>query len=234
MTTMSAFFETKNIFAQYTSFETSLAFDEWNSRPHDQKAALLFVQFFASIVAAWEKANSFDFIPGDDGVSVVCQYLEKNVSKIEENPSRFTASYIYRVAYNCMYCICHDLKSVKDRWENETSNIVAHDGSELDLFDTVAASDSAADDVYFMEEFRSKFWAVVEQSGLEAQKVIDYLLSGDPSSLKKVNKNSKSYANDILRDVEVSLDKVEDILAQLRKNLQAAGLDPQVAFAAEM
>lgn len=225
MANISAFYETKNTFSQYTLYDHPLTFAEWDARPREQKSALLFVQFYNSIVAAWDSANSYNFIAGEDGVSIVCQYLEKNVAKIEENPARFTASYIYRVAYNCMYCICHDLKSVKDRWDNETSAIVIADGSEIDLLEAAPSGEGSAEDVFILDEFREKFWQIVNETGIEAQKVTDYLLSGDPAALKKVRKNNPAYAVDPLRDVEVSLDKVEEILEQLRQNLRKAGMD---------
>lgn len=217
MANISAFYETRNLFIQYTSFCKDLTYDQWKAAPQEKKSALLFVQFYDQICQAWHKANAFDFIPGEDGVSVVCQYLEKNVPIIDEQPSRFKPSYIYKVAYNCMYCICHDLKSVKDRWDNETSAYTECDGKELCLFDAVVDRSSAADESYERLLFQQKFWAAISEAGLEAEKVVNYLLSGDEADLKKVSKRSKSYReDDPLAEVSVMLDDVERIVENLR------------------
>jgi len=219
MAAISTFDETRNIFISYTNYRRPLTYEQWHAAPQQHKLALLYVQFYPDIISAWSRANAYNFIPDEDGVSIVCQYLEKNVAKIDDDPKRFTASYIYRVAYNCMYCICHDIKGIKDRWDNEIPNITYSGGDEIDLFDTVASSKGSAEDVYEHESFEQRFWKVIEDAGLPAEKVLNYLLSGDAADLKKVSKRSKSWATDPLRDVSVSLDEVEAIIADLRVKL---------------
>ncbi len=220
MANLSAFYETRDCFRTLTQFEGQLSYDEWINSPRDHKAALLFVNFFSKMIQAWDKANRFDYIPGEDGVSIVCQYLEKNVPKIEEEPNKFSEAYIYKVAYNCMYCICHDLKSVQDRWDNETSNVVAYQGEELNLFDTCADNRGSAEDSAFYTEEQKKFWELVEGSDPKCQKVIDYLLSNDPKMLKKLSKRNRNYENDPLRDIEVKLDEAQELINQMREKLE--------------
>ncbi len=221
MANMTAFFETRDLFIELTQFDHQLTYEEWSSAPKDHKAALLFVNFFNKMIQAWDRANRFDFIPGEDGVSIVCQYLEKNVPIIEQNDKKFTEAYIYRVAYNCMYCICHDLKSVKDRWENETSSIVTYEGEELSLFDTISDKSGSAENRFLSEVLKKDFWELVEGNDPKCQKVIDYLLSGDVKSLKKVNKNNKDYSIDPLRDIEVSIEEAEEIINELKERLNS-------------
>lgn len=248
MATLAAFYETRNLYRTYTGYTEPLSFEEWAKRPQGEKAALLFVQFFDQITLAWEKANAFDFIEGEEGVSIVLQYLEKQVAQdqyykkddpkkkasaefrkknpdkfftttrriIEEDPRKFTPAYIYRVAYNCMYCICHDLKSVQDRWDNETSAITIYDGKELSVFDQIADYSGSAEQVAEDLTFETEFWRVVEDAGLTAEKVMRYLLSGDANDLKKANPRSKQYENDPLRDIEVSPEMLEEVIEDLR------------------
>lgn len=223
MANVSAFYATRNLFIELTQFDKQLSYEDWMSRPQDHKAALLFVNFFSKMIQAWDKANKFDFIPDEDGVSIVCQYLEKNVAKIEENPNKFSEAYIYKVAYNCMYCICHDLKSVKDRWDNETSSTVVYQGEELSLFDTVADAHGSAEHEFLHKTDNKEFWDLIEDSDPKCQKVIDYLLSEDPKSLKKISKRNKNYASDPLRDIEVSLEEAERIISEIRTKLESAG-----------
>ena len=224
MAKLEAFYSTRDMFIELTQFDHQLSYEEWCKSPQDHKAALLFVNFFSKMIQAWDKANRFDFIPGEDGVSVVCQYLEKNVARIEQEPKKYTEAYIYKVAYNCMYCICHDLKSVNDRWENETSSIVSYQGEELSVFDTVSDSRGSAEQVYLTDNDQKAFWDIVESSDPKCQKVIDYLLSNDVKSLKKVSKNSKLYSVDPLRDVQVSLEEAEEMIAEIKEALEVKRL----------
>ena len=217
MASLAPFYAARNMYREFTNYKEPLTFEEWNKYPHNKKAALLYVQYFDQIVLAWGKANAFDFIDDDDGVSIIGQYLEKNVTKIENQPSRFKPGYIYTVAYNCMYCICHDLKSVKDRWENETSGIVIHDGQELSLFDTVPDQKGSAEETYLSGSFEDEFWRVIEDEGMSAEKVMRYLLSGDAVDLKKLSTRNKRYKIDPLRDVDVPVEYVESILSSLRE-----------------
>jgi len=240
-----AFSETRKCFLNNISYTAPLKFEEWVNIPDDQKAVYLFVQFYDSIVMAWHKANQFDFVESEEGVSTVMQYLEKQVNdihlkghpkkkvshsyyiahpkecevkrRIEDNPSRFSSSYIYKIAYNCLYCICHDLVSVKDRWAYEVGSVVEYDGEHLDLFNIASINNTAVDNEIEYSAFESEFWKVVAPLGEKGQKAMRYLLSGDPSQLKKLGKKSRQYKADPLRDVEVSESELSEIISQLRE-----------------
>ncbi len=220
MANLAAFYETRHCFSELTQYTKQLSYEEWMQSPRDHKAALLFVNFFNKMIQAWDKANRYDFIPGEEGVSTVCQYLEKNVPKIENEPAKFSEAYIYKVAYNCMYCICHDLKSVQDRWDNETSSIYSNGETEINLFDTCADRKGSAEDVALLSEENRKFWDIVESDDPKCQKVINYLLSGDPKSLKKLSKNNKNYDADPLRDIKVSLEEAQAIIDDMRRRIE--------------
>ena len=142
------------------------------------------------------------------------QYLEKNITIIENDPRRFIPNYIYRVAYNCLYCICHDIKIDRIRWETEISNIQMHEGQEFDLFDTVDNGDSD----FLTSSEREYFWYIIESMGPEAAKVVNHILNGE--SLNKVNKRAKRYESDPLRDIEVSVEQMENIISDLKSKLE--------------
>ena len=216
MARVASLYETRNCYRNFLEINIPLTFEQWNELPHDKKAIALYLQFFNEIVLAWEKANTIDFIDCEDGVEVINQYLEKNVSIIEKDPKRFTANYIYRVAYNCMYCICHDRKCDKDRLENETSAIISHDGDEIDLTEFATKGDTAASE-FEKDSFEREFWSIIEDSGIEAEKVMRYLLSNNEADLKKMSKRNRNYNNDPLRDVEVSLEDAGSIIDKLRE-----------------
>lgn len=228
MANLSAFYETRNLFIELTQWHTQLSYEEWSNSPHDHKAALLFVNFFSKMIQAWDKANRFDFIDGEDGVSIVLQYLEKNVAKIEAEPKKFSEAYIYKVAYNCMYCICHDLKSVKDRWENETSSVTVYEGEELSVFDKIADNRGSAEEELLSISEQKEFWSIVEDADPKCQKVINYLLTSDPAMLKKLTKGNKLYEKDPLRDIKVSLEEADEIIADIKDRLESAKLAEQI------
>lgn len=211
------FAETRNLFTMYTGYVKPLSYDEWNALPHSHKTAVLFVQFYDEITLAWYKlATKCTWVPDEDGVSTVCQYLEKNVARLEADPKRFTSAYMYQVAYNCLYCITVDPPKPRERAEKERCHIAeGPDGTEYDLYDTAACQ--SAEDQFEDDTYKEMFWQVIEDMGLETKKVVNYLLNND--SLTKVSKRAKSYKYDELRDVEVQLDQVEEIVAQLREKL---------------
>lgn len=207
----NAFAETKKLFIESTRYTRPVSYEEWILIPQEHKAAVLFVQFYDEITLAWYKTKSF-FVVEEDGVSTMLQYLIKNVPIIENDPKRFKPSYIYKVAYNCLYCISHDIKRDIERFEKEVSNIVMSGEDQLDLFDTVPAKSDMYDEV-----MRKEFWAIIESEGLKTQKVINHLLNGE--SLGTVSKRSKSYATDPLRDIAVSVEEMENIIADLKRKL---------------
>ena len=216
MANINAFYETRNLFISYTSYVKPLTFEQWRAVPEDQKAAVLFVRFFEQVCMAYNKANK-TVIAAEDAVSIVLQYLEKNVQKILDQPNRFTPAYIYRVAYNCIYCLLEGEKLQKRL--AETSDTITSEDGEFSLVDTLGIGSQSAEDEYEKKSVMDRIWAIIEDSGLESEKVANYLLSGDLKDLKKVSKNSKNYANDPLRDVEVSIDALESIIQNLREKL---------------
>lgn len=204
----SAFSETRKMFINSTLYSEPLTYQQWMESPDCWKAALLFVQFYDQITLAWYKTKSF-FAEEEDGVSTMMQYLIKNVPLIKANGSKFRESYIYQVAYNCLYCISHDIKREIERWEKETSNIVTYGDTELDLFDTVpfdALSDKA--------RMREAMWAKIEKLDPETQKVINYLINND--SLKRTPARSKEFESDALRDVTVSVSQIDAYIEKLQ------------------
>ena len=216
MATTSAFQDTLTMFRNSLGYTRPLSYEEWRELPHSKKAAVLFVQFYNEITLAWYKANTLNFIDSEDGVSTELQYLEKNVPILETRPERFTSQYIYRVSYNCLYCICHDKKCDKDRYAFEMSNIVNYDGKDLDLFDTVASGLSTEESIE-RSEFQDEFWGIISSMGPKAEKVIRYLCSNNKADLNKLSKKSPIYDIDALRDLVVSLDEANEVIRELRE-----------------
>lgn len=177
----SPLYATRRLYKNYLGYTEPLTFVQWCALKHDDKAAALFVQYFEQISLAWYKTRSF-YAQEEEAVETIMQYLMKNVSVIAENPKRFNASYIYQVAYNCLYCISHDRKCDKDRFEYETSNIQFGPDGEFDLFDTVGDArgvDSQLD--------RDSLWAAINALNL-SDEMLEFVYSlCDASKPKRMN-----------------------------------------------
>lgn len=212
----NAFTATKNMYREFTMYTKPLSYEEWLATADDLKAAILFVQFFDQITLAWHKTKSF-YTPEEDGVDVVNQYLMKNVPIIAADKTKFTPAYIYQVAFNCIYCVCHDIKKDKERFEKEVSNTVQTDnGDELDLFDLASTGNQIV-----AELDQKAFWAAIEDPDVKTEKVIDYLINGGDLSkpIRRTSKNSLDYESDRLRDVAVSTEEMTEIVNKLRARL---------------
>lgn len=192
------FYETKVMFRDALGIYESLSYEEWLAFEPQDKAAALYVNFYSQITFAWYKCRSFYGLE-EDGVSTVLQYLQKNVPIIENDERRFTPNYIYRVAYNCMYCICHDIKRDRERWENETSNIVSvGENEEVNLFDTVKTE--SFESLFENEVVRIHFWKVVESLGDDVVTFVDGILSGTT-----VPKKIRNRSDEIMQELATRL-----------------------------
>lgn len=183
---MNTFYETKKLFTDYIQYTKPLSYVQWLALNDDHKAAALYVQFFNEIILAWNKAKSYD---GDDdeAVETVLQYLIKNTEIIKKNPDRFKASYIYRVAYNCLYCICHDRKCDKERREFEISAIQCDSqGDEFNLLDAFIRD---SDNVEY-EMDKHLFWAIIEDLDVDSKTFVDNIIKDGklPTDLSAENK----------------------------------------------
>ena len=184
------FYETRKIFRDYIHYEYPLSFDQWTELPQDHKAAWLYVQYFNEIISAWYKSKSF-YASEQEGVETICQYLLINVPIIEKNPKRFTPNYIYRIAYNCLYCISHDRVSDKLKYELEMSHIISNDGEELDILDLLEDEKSRYDDSL---SDRERLWKCLIALGEDALEFASYLIDGG-----KLPKGAYGRKKDLLR-----------------------------------
>lgn len=165
----------KKMLREATGYRQAYTFDEWKNEDPEKQAAILFIQYFPEITLAWTKAKSYD---GDEceAVSIALQYLQKNVKKIMEDPKRFKASYIYRVAYNCLYCICHDRLCDKNRREYEVFALQKDDEGEVySLLDSYIQEDGDAESVCI----REWFWEEIQSMGEDVIQLVENLISGN-------------------------------------------------------
>ena len=180
----SPFSETRAYLLNYIDYTSPLSFDEWVIVDDSSKAAVLYLQFYEQITLAWYKAKS-NYGDENLGVSTILQYLEKNVPIIKGDPKRFTANYIYRVAYNCLYCICHDIQRDKQAYQNEISATMK-DSEDKEINILLTIEDVSSDPEKHIRQ--REFWKQVEiaiapliqKYGDRGYEYLRRILSGEP------------------------------------------------------
>lgn len=203
------FHQVKVRFREFSGYSKPLTYEEWMATPDECKAAVLYVQFYDQITLAWNKTHSV-YSDINDGVSEVLQYLNKNVEKIKADKKRFTPAYIYKVAYNCLYCLCRDMNRYRAVYDNECSNIVGYGEDELDLFDTLVdeKSESAQFDVDGATSYltnATKVWDIVESMGKDAKLVVAKLLGEKSYTPKELNSVSEERTQEIISELRTRL-----------------------------
>ena len=130
------FTKTRNNFKEATNCDYPLSYEEWMALPEDKKVAALFVNFFDTITLAWYKAQA-EYIEENDGISVLMQYLLKNIPVIKGNAKKYNEKYIYTISWNSMASL-RRVKAAQDRFNLTASQYGVNDaGDEFDLFSTL-------------------------------------------------------------------------------------------------
>lgn len=154
----SPFYAARTMFRNVVGYEP-MSYEEWLSVDDQNKAAALYVTFFDQITLAWSKAKSF-YVLDEDGVSELMKYLIKNTPIIVADKKKYSPAYIYKVAYNCLYCISRDIKRDRLAYENNVPQYVNHGDDVLDLFDTVSDKEDLQSSIS-----KKSFWALVDELG---------------------------------------------------------------------
>lgn len=194
------FYEARKMYRDYVGYTHPLSYEEWVNLSQDKKAAALYVQFFKQILDAWYKIKSV-YASEQEGVETIAQYLLKNVPIIEEKPKKYSEAWIYKVAYNCFYCISHDRICDRQRYELEQSNIVGTGTEESDTIDLFDMTESKNRADFNDDGIRNQFWAVVASLGEDATLVATCLVEGGRA--KGVTKKRKE---EILKELAEKLE----------------------------
>lgn len=216
----SQFTITKQLFIDYLiGYEFPISYEEWYHAEDDQKAALLFVNFYKEIVLAWSKWV-VPFLDTDEGVSIAMQYITKQITRLNSDPKLFTPQYFYRVMWNAFGSVIKSKVVDKRRSELEISRYY----NETDCMGTSVCVDlgdlmPSYDDDYEVAKAREAVWNIIESLGLKAEKVVNKLLN-PKDSLKRQTRNIPAHQMDRLRDVTVSPEEYVAIMATLELALE--------------
>lgn len=211
------FVETKKMFLPiFSGIKFPITYEVWHNMDADIKAAALYLNFYPQITYAWQKFTRY-IISDDIAVSAVMLKLMNNVSILDDNPKKFTCSYIYRISWNAIGDAMRN-KAASLAYDTEISNVqYSADAEELNLYDLVPCED----DPYEVVKAREALWSIIKGMGPKAEKVVNHLITGD--SLKKTRKGSSGYATDRLRDVFVTDEEFDSIVTQLKSNIGHLG-----------
>ena len=150
-----AFLETKNMLAEITSFvKYPVTYELWMTIDDEYKAAALYVNFYAQIVIAKNKYRTTHYVDDEDMVSIVMQYLVKNVKKIKSDRKRFTCSYIYTVVYRAIFGLVRTASDHKLPF-NISSQYFNMDGEEHDVFEILEDTSNCFTNEKFAKIFES-------------------------------------------------------------------------------
>lgn len=194
------FKETRIFFYNLIPYDANkpLSYDDWMKLPDSYKSAALYLRFYDQITLAWEKTKSL-YTPTSDGVSILLQYLEKNVRLIAADEKRYSPRYIYKIAFNALYCECHDRVSTARAFKHEVSEqsmLKNSEGDAISYFDVFSAdcktlemqiSDSRKD------ELRMLFWEIVEKIGIEDYCILQKIIGTDPQVIMEDIKQMEGY-----------------------------------------
>lgn len=193
-------------------YNNDLPYRCWNSKPQDTKACYLYINFFQQIQFAWYKAG-FSYVDECEAVSIVLQYLLKNVPKIENNSKRYSNSYIYQVAFNCIRSL-HWRKRDRNRNEYEVSSVLQSDGEEFDIL-AISTGDQVEDYNTPQFEYDAKdLFDVVASMGCEYDKLAHSFIC-DGMNLRRYRRGTKT----VFSDVSVNQKNVESMKREMRKIL---------------
>ena len=213
---MKEFEMTKNLFVNRISVfgvdgtPLSLSYMGWLDLPDDMKAAALFVNFYDTIIMAWKSAKLF----GSDefeAVETVLQYLMKNVPIIKKYSKRYVAGYIYRVAYNCLFNLCHNRKRDKVNRECRVDYLVEGENGTVNI--TYYISDPLSEQGYQdvidnYPELCETFWDLVENADVDATTLIEYMLE----SRRYLPRGIERRKEEIIQSMKSALSKHPEII----------------------
>lgn len=218
----SPFISTKQMFREYlVGYSYPLTYEAWVKADEEDKAALLFVNFYNQITLAYTnvvtKYNA-DYIIAEDAVSNILGVLIKNSNILTENEDggkRFTPGYFYSVCWGCLFSMVRSIATQK-RNEHEISNELSDDDGDIlvNLFDL----SPAIDDTYEVRQAKDAIWDIIRHMGPKAEKVVNHLIN-PKDTLHKISKSSSEHDSDRLADVSVTPSEYSSILDALKIQL---------------
>lgn len=208
---MNQFVETKRMFEAAVGVKYPLSYEGWLAIKDNLKAIALYVQFYDSVTLAWTKARS-EFTPEEDGVSILMQYLVKNVPIIINDPKKYNSKYIYRVAYNCMGCL-RRVQRDADRYNLTQSNITADGDDEFDIFERIIGDESDFIERAERYKYEGEIQCIIEALDSDSKKVVEYLLGG-----KKLCKRVEAKKENIMADFRIKFAKYRNAYCGLKED----------------
>lgn len=200
---MYQFNETRKYFFSVTNITEPLSYSEWMDLSDSDKIAALYLQFYSEITLAYSKVKTY-YSDGTGAVEELLMYLVKNVPKIEEDEKKFSPRYIYRVAFNCLYCYCIEKPAPKNIADNEISeNYVTNTSDDINvsLIDLNSNSWTSIDselESQHKDELLAEFWRCMENVDMSTEIIINKYFNV-PSDMIKERMKTRSDWKDYVK-----------------------------------
>ena len=191
------FTRVRNNFREATDCDYPLSYEEWMALPDDMKVAALFVNFFDTITLAWYKAQA-EYIEENDGISVLMQYLLKNIPTIKGNAKKYNEKYIYTISWNSMASL-RRVKAAQDRYNMTIPQYATTDEGEFDLFTTL--QDPA--DITECDEVQKAVRSIMDiylKADAATKEVISHIVNGT-----KIGKRTQKKESEIIEALKKEL-----------------------------
>ena len=184
---MKEFIETRKLFEEAIGMTAPISYTQWLELPDNKKAAALFVNFYNRITLAWQKAYA-EYVDEEDAISILMQYILKNVPIIMTDPKRYTDKYMYTVAFNSMSAL-RRVKGAQERYNNTTEQYFNIDGDEVNKFDSIS-EDELADTLHRVADILVDIYSDLDAS---TRSVIQNIISGKKLTSKAQREESMIY-----------------------------------------
>lgn len=161
---------TKTRFMESLSFIKSfpITYEFWMTLDDEFKAAALYLNFYPQIILAWQNETDY-FLDEEDVLSIMMQYLVKNVDKIKDDRKRWSRGYIYTCMKNAVIGI-RRIKKNRDFSDNTQSNIFMLEDGEHDLYDVIEDEKDCFRD--------ARFWRIIENLDDDMKAYVSHLIYG--------------------------------------------------------
>ena len=199
---------TREMFAEaMTAYQFPMTYEEWMNVPDDYKCAALFINFYDTITLAWQKQKVY-FLEDEDAVSMIIQYLLKNVDKIKEDPKRYKEAYIFTVAARAIIGFVRPMarQEYYDNYQGQYFD--TPDGGEKDIFEIIEDKIDRFD--------QEKFCTIMANLSGEEFELAMIIISARPLTSREMNKYADVY--DKLREAFAEYQEIPESCAKVSDN----------------
>lgn len=199
---------TREMFTEaMTAYQFPMSYEEWMNVPDDYKCAALFINFYDTITLAWQKQKVY-FLEDEDAVSMIIQYLLKNVDKIKADSKRYKGAYIFTVAARAIIGFVRPMarQEYYDNYQGQYFD--TPDGGEKDIFEILEDKIDRFD--------QEKFCSIIASLSGDEFELAMTIISAKPLTKKEMDKYAEVY--DKLREAFAEYQEIYESYAKVSEH----------------